>query len=47
VGKDLDELGGISDAQLIAALQADIQPARVQCALLPLLALREGLKNYS
>ena len=46
LGKDIAELAGISDAGLISALESDIQPARLQCALLPLQALREGLKNY-
>ncbi len=46
LGQDLEELSRISDARLISALESDIQPARVQCALLPLQALREGLKNY-
>lgn len=36
----------ISDDQLIAALESDIKPARIQCALLSLEALRAGLKNY-
>lgn len=36
----------VSDDQLIAALESDIKPARVQCALLPLEALRAGLKIY-
>jgi nitrogen fixation NifU-like protein len=36
----------ISDEQLIAALESDIKPARIQCALLPLDALRAGLKIY-
>ena len=35
----------ISDDQLIAALESDIKPTRIQCALLPLEALREGLKG--
>jgi nitrogen fixation protein NifU and related proteins len=35
----------ISDDQLISALQSDIQPARVQCAILPLTALRDGLSH--
>lgn len=35
----------ISDDQLISALQSDIQPARVQCAILPLTALRDGLEH--
>ena len=46
LGKDIAELAVISDARLISALESDIQPARLQCALLPLQALREGLKNY-
>ncbi len=45
LGKDLSELSNIPDEQLIAALESDIQPARLQCALLPLQALREGLKE--
>jgi nitrogen fixation NifU-like protein len=36
----------ISDDQLIAALESDIKPARIQCALLPLEALRAGLKAH-
>ena len=35
----------ISDEELISALQSDIQPARIQCAVLPLTALRDGLSN--
>ena len=47
LGKDISELTDITDAQLISALESDIQPTRLQCALLPLQALREGLKNYN
>lgn len=46
LGEDVSQLAGIPDARLVSALQSDIQPARLQCALLPLAALREGLKNY-
>jgi len=46
VGEDVAQLAGFPDARLIAALESDIQPARMQCALLPLQALREGLMNY-
>ena len=46
VGADVEELRNLPDARLIAALESDIKPARLQCALLPLQALREGLKNY-
>ncbi len=47
LGKDVEELINLSDARLISALESNIQPARLQCALLPLQALREGLKNYT
>ena len=38
--KDLNYLETITDEQLIAALESDIKPARRQCALLALEALR-------
>ena len=41
------EPNSISDDQLIAALESDIKPARMQCALLALEALRAGLKVNS
>ena len=37
------EVTSVSDEQLISALESDIKPARIQCALLPLDALRSGL----
>ena len=46
LGQDVKELNNIPDARLISALESEIQPARLQCALLPLHALREGLKDY-
>ena len=46
VGKDITQLAGFPDAQLVSALESDIKPARLQCALLPLQALREGLRKY-
>ena len=46
LGKDLAQLANIPDERLISALESDIQPARLQCALLPLQALREGLRNF-
>ncbi len=45
MGADLKEVAAISDDQLISALQSDIKPARIQCALLALEALRAGLKG--
>ena len=46
LGEDLTQLATFPDARLISALESNIQPARLQCALLPLQALREGLSNY-
>jgi nitrogen fixation NifU-like protein len=46
LGADLTQLADFSDTRLISALESNIQPARLQCALLPLQALREGLSNY-
>jgi nitrogen fixation NifU-like protein len=47
LGRTIKEISAISDALLISALESDIKPARIQCALLPLEALRAGLKDYS
>jgi nitrogen fixation protein NifU and related proteins len=44
-GTQLEAVAALSDDQLIAALESNIQPARLQCALLPLEALRAGLKE--
>ena len=44
--QDIEQLADLADERLISALESDIQPARVQCALLPLVALRAGLKDY-
>jgi nitrogen fixation NifU-like protein len=46
LGIDIKEVEAISDDRLILALESDIKPARVQCALLPLQALHAGLRNY-
>ena len=46
IATQTDAIPTISDDQLIAALESDIKPARIQCALLPLEALRAGLKAY-
>ena len=46
LNEDIETLANIPDERLISALESDIQPARLQCALLPLLALREGLKDH-
>lgn len=43
---NLADLSTITEERLISALESDIKPARRQCALLPLEALRAGLRNY-
>ena len=45
VGADIAEVSSIPDDRLISALESDIKPARLQCALLPLEALRAGLSD--
>ena len=45
LGTGINEAASISDERLISALESDIKPTRLQCALLPLEALREGLKT--
>jgi nitrogen fixation protein NifU and related proteins len=47
LGTNLDALSSFSDERLISALESDIKPTRLQCALLPLEALREGVKELS
>jgi nitrogen fixation protein NifU and related proteins len=47
VGKRIPDIEAISDDRLISALESDIKPARLQCALLPLNVLRSGLRTYS
>jgi len=46
MGAELEDVAAISDEELISALQSNIQPARLQCALLALEALRAGLENH-
>jgi len=40
VGRSLEELRAFDEAALLHALQADLPPARLQCAQLPLRVLR-------
>ena len=44
-GTDIVEAAALTDDRLIAALQSDIQPTRIQCATLALEALRAALKK--
>ena len=46
VGEKTSDSEIISSEKLLLSLKSDIQPARVKCALLPLEALRAGIKLY-
>jgi nitrogen fixation protein NifU and related proteins len=45
-GSALQAIEEIDDSRLLTALQAEIRPARLRCALLPLAALRAGVSAY-
>ena len=45
-GLSVDQLEDFPDRKLLDALDAEIQPARVKCALLPLQALRTGVATW-
>ena len=47
LGADVSKGDVISTDTLLASLQTDIRPARIKCALLPLEALRSGIKLYN
>jgi len=44
-GMPLDTAARISDGEALAALESEVPAARVACALLPLTALREALRE--
>lgn len=46
VGSEIADSEVISSDMLLSSLKSDIQPARVKCALLPLEALRSGVRLY-
>jgi nitrogen fixation NifU-like protein len=46
VGSDISDGEVFSSEQLLSSLECKIQPARVKCALLPLEALRSGVRCY-
>ena len=47
LGADVSKGDVISTDTLLASLQTDLRPARIKCALLPLEALRSGIKLYN
>jgi len=45
-GENLERAEGLNQEELLSALQAEIRPARIKCALLPLNALHAGIAAY-
>jgi nitrogen fixation NifU-like protein len=45
-GVDVESIADLTDDAMIASLESEINPTRVQCALLALGALRAGLKEF-
>jgi nitrogen fixation NifU-like protein len=45
-GLTLESIEGLPERQLLAALHAEIRPARLKCALLPLEVLQSGVNAY-
>ena len=46
VNSAVEDVEAISDEKFLATLESEITPSRLQCALLPLQALRSGLREY-
>ena len=47
LGADVTQGDPVSPDQLLSSLASDIKPARIKCALLPLQALRSGIRLYN
>jgi len=47
LGAKISQGDPISADQLLSSLQSDIRPARIKCAMLPLEALRSGIRLYN
>jgi nitrogen fixation protein NifU and related proteins len=47
MGLPVERAGEISEEQMMAALHADIRPARRKCALLPLTVLQSGVHAWT
>ncbi len=45
-GWTLEDIEQLAETQMLDALHADIRPARLKCALLPLSALHAGVNAY-
>ena len=47
IGANVTEPDPVSTERLLSSLESDIRPARIKCALLPLEALRSGVRLYN
>jgi nitrogen fixation NifU-like protein len=45
-GASLDQIADLPQERLLDALQAEIRPARMNCALLPLTVLKTAVRGY-
>lgn len=45
-GKTLDDVAKMEKDDVVKLLGIELSPARLKCALLPLMIIREGVKNY-
>ncbi|MDC4204536.1 MAG: iron-sulfur cluster assembly scaffold protein [Candidatus Manganitrophus sp.] len=45
-GRRLDEIEALAPETLLQALQSELRPARIKCALLPYEILQTGIKEY-
>jgi nitrogen fixation protein NifU and related proteins len=47
IGVELDQIADLPQTKLLDALHAEIRPARMNCALLPLTVLKDGVRLFS
>jgi nitrogen fixation protein NifU and related proteins len=47
IGAAVDQIADFPQTTLLDALHAEIRPARMQCALLPLTVLKDGVRLFS
>ena len=47
IGAELDQIADFPQSKLLDALHAEIRPARMNCALLPLTVLKDGVRLFS
>jgi nitrogen fixation NifU-like protein len=47
IASEIKQLETITEERVIELLQSDIKPSRRQCAVLPLIAVKSGLREYA